>query len=87
MIWTPYAVLKHHESKSRDSDLAGENLARFQREVHFMRIRSGQRLVSEPFFNPNLSLQPSALHLLVLLGRKSHGNISERSPTSVRRLD
>ncbi|QDM33338.1 glycosyltransferase family 2 protein [Tardiphaga sp. vice352] len=57
IIWTPYAVLNHHESKSRGSDLEGEKLARFQREVHFMRTRWGQRLASDRFFNPNLSLQ------------------------------
>ncbi|SEI19041.1 glycosyltransferase [Tardiphaga sp. OK245] len=65
IIWTPYAVLTHHESKSRGSDLAGEKLVRFQREVQFMRTKWGKRLVSDPFFNPNLSLQtiiPSLAH-------------------------
>jgi GT2 family glycosyltransferase len=57
IIWTPFAVLVHHESKSRGNDLEGEKLARFQREVYFMRTRWGQRLISDPFFNPNLSLQ------------------------------
>ena len=57
IIWTPYAVLEHHESKSRGSDMAGEKLARFQKEVSFMRTRWGMRLMADPFFNPNLSLQ------------------------------
>ena len=56
IIWTPFAVLKHHESKSRGSDLSGDKLARFQREVQFMRTKWGKRLISDPFFNPNLSL-------------------------------
>jgi GT2 family glycosyltransferase len=57
IIWTPYAVLEHHESKSRGSDLDGEKLERFKREVHFMRAKWGQQLESDPFFNPNLSLE------------------------------
>jgi GT2 family glycosyltransferase len=65
IIWTPFAVLKHHESKSRGSDLSGDKLARFQREVQFMRTKWGKRLISDPFSNPNLSLQtivPSLAH-------------------------
>ena len=57
IIWTPYAVLYHHESKSRGSDLTPEKQSRFQREIHFMHAKWGEKLLSDPFFNPNLSLQ------------------------------
>ena len=29
IIWTPFAILYHHESKSRGADTSGENLNRF----------------------------------------------------------
>jgi len=57
IIWTPYAVLHHHESKSRGSDLTDENKSRFLREAYFMRAKWGEKLLSDPFFNPNISLQ------------------------------
>jgi GT2 family glycosyltransferase len=57
IIWTPYAVLHHHESKSRGSDQTAEKKRRFQREVNFMTAKWGEKLLSDPFFNPNLSLR------------------------------
>ena len=56
VIWTPYAQLHHHESKSRGQELAGEKLAAFEAEVAYMRKRWGERLDHDPFWNPNLSL-------------------------------
>lgn len=56
IIWTPYAVLAHHESKSRGLDTSGEKQERFLRESRFMRRKWGNRLMSDPFYNPNLSL-------------------------------
>lgn len=56
IIWTPYAVLAHHESKSRGLDISGEKQERFQHESRFMRRKWGNRLLSDPFHNPNLSL-------------------------------
>lgn len=55
IIWTPHAVLEHHESKSRGLDLSGEKQVRFQREVLFMRAKWSQRL-DDPYYNPNLSM-------------------------------
>jgi GT2 family glycosyltransferase len=57
IIWTPFAVLYHHESKSRGLDLEGENRLRFEREVNWMLEKWGSRLLRDPFFNPNLSLE------------------------------
>ncbi|MDB5582220.1 MAG: hypothetical protein JWR80_7396 [Bradyrhizobium sp.] len=56
IIWTPFAVLEHHESKSRGLDISGEKQERFQHESRFMRKKWGNRLLSDPFYNPNLSL-------------------------------
>lgn len=56
IIWTPFAVLTHHESKSRGLDVGGEKQERFRLESRFMRRKWGNRLLSDPFYNPNLSL-------------------------------
>lgn len=36
ILYTPYAVMYHFESKSRGSDLEGDKLIRFNREMNFM---------------------------------------------------
>jgi GT2 family glycosyltransferase len=56
IVWTPYAELYHKESASRGSDLLAANLARFAREVAYMKQRWGAVLERDPFYNPNLSL-------------------------------
>lgn len=62
IVWTPQAVLVHHESKSRGSDLDECNFARFHRESHYMRQKWGAVLQNDPFFSPNLSLQYTSPH-------------------------
>ena len=57
VIWTPYAELVHHESKSRGSDFTPERVDKFHAEVAHMRDRWGAALQHDPFFNPNLSLE------------------------------
>jgi GT2 family glycosyltransferase len=57
IIWTPYAQLLHHESKSRGSDLEGEKRKRFEREVAYMENTWRDILTADPFYNPNLSLE------------------------------
>jgi len=54
-IWTPDAVLYHHESKSRGSDITGEGRARFEREAAYMLATWGDKLSEDPTYNPNLS--------------------------------
>ncbi|AMJ62725.1 hypothetical protein AXW83_22675 [Bosea sp. PAMC 26642] len=56
IVWTPYASLMHHESKSRGSDVSGAKLKRFEQERIYMRERWGSILDTDPFWNPNLSL-------------------------------
>jgi len=53
-IWTPFAELTHHESASQVHDDNLEKIARYQREMQFMRARWGKTLEQDPFHNPNL---------------------------------
>ena len=62
-VWTPYALLCHHESPSRGSDADPVNAARFQREVHYMQETWGEALQHDPFYNVNFSLSSANCEL------------------------
>ena len=53
-VWTPDAVLYHHESASRRSMLRGSPV--LKRNANWMRKVWGRTLKSDPYWNPNLSL-------------------------------
>ncbi|WP_374347201.1 glycosyltransferase [Chitinimonas sp.] len=55
-LWTPFAELYHHESKSRGHEDTPAKQARFSREVDFMKARWGNLLNNDPAYNPNLTL-------------------------------
>lgn len=55
-LYTPFAVLIHHESVSRGADLSPEKAARFAREVATMQDRWGDQLLNDPAYSPNLNL-------------------------------
>ena len=55
VVWTPHAVLYHHELATRGSDLTPENQARFQREHNYVRDTWGEIMLRELFFSPLLS--------------------------------
>lgn len=55
IVWTPYAVLTHHESASRDYDPVVQPV-RFREEIDYMEERWGHLLRSDPAYNPNLTL-------------------------------
>lgn len=55
IIFTPYAELYHHESKSRGSDESGAALERFKNEQDKMKKRYGENLLKDPYYNPNLT--------------------------------
>jgi GT2 family glycosyltransferase len=57
-VWTPFATLLHHESKSRgrDDDTRPKR-ARFREEAQRMRDRWGEALRDDPAYNPNLTLE------------------------------
>ena len=55
-VWTPYAEMIHHESVSRGNEDTPEKQARFTNEVHKMQARWGEKLMLDPAYSPNLSL-------------------------------
>jgi len=55
IIWTPYACLTHLESVSRRGDDTPEKKARFAAEEKYMHEHWGKLLLSDPYYNPNLS--------------------------------
>jgi GT2 family glycosyltransferase len=55
-IWTPFAELVHHESASRGTEDTLEKQARFSGERAYMRARWKEAIDSDPFYNPNVSL-------------------------------
>jgi glycosyltransferase involved in cell wall biosynthesis len=54
-VWTPFAELYHHESKSRGMEDTPEKLARFHGEVHTMMERWQGDLANDPFYSFNLT--------------------------------
>lgn len=54
-VWTPWAELYHHESKTRGLEDNPEKVARFQSEVRYMQDNWSERIRRDPFYNPNLS--------------------------------
>ena len=54
-LWTPYAELYHHESRSRGIDNTPEKQARFEREVYYMVRRWRDLIESDPCYSPHLS--------------------------------
>ena len=57
IVWTPYAEMMHHESASRGSDQSSDKIARFTREVKYMKEKWNTILEKDPFYNPNFSLK------------------------------
>ncbi|NLW79425.1 MAG: glycosyltransferase [Ruminococcaceae bacterium] len=55
VLFTPYAELYHHESKSRGTDEEGEAADRFAHEKELLYDRYGDELRRDPFYNPNLT--------------------------------
>ncbi len=54
-LWTPYAELYHYESISRGAEDSPEKMARFTKEVNFMKSKWGKHLERDPFYNPHLT--------------------------------
>lgn len=55
-VWTPYAVLFHHESVSRGLEDTKLKQLRAAKEVAYMHQRWGRLIKKDPAYNPNLSL-------------------------------
>lgn len=61
-VFTPHALLLHHESLSRGHDDTPAKKAIFEREVQYMKTCWGT--ISDPAYNPNLSLEFEDFSLL-----------------------
>jgi GT2 family glycosyltransferase len=55
-LWTPYAQMIHHESVSRGAEDTPEKKARELREVAYMQRVWHTNTISDPAYNPNLTL-------------------------------
>jgi len=55
-VWTPFAVLYHHESKSRGLEDTLSKQKRYSKEIQTMKLRWGDQLKQDPAYNPNLTL-------------------------------
>ena len=53
-VYVPHAVLMHHESKSRGSDMEPEQFDRYRRELKVLQDRWGTKTYVDPLHNPNL---------------------------------
>lgn len=53
-IYTPHAMLFHHESKSRGSDFSPANEARYRRELKNLQDRWDTRNFADPLHSPHL---------------------------------
>ncbi|HLQ94109.1 MAG TPA: glycosyltransferase family 2 protein [Xanthobacteraceae bacterium] len=62
-VWTPFALLYHHESYSRGSDLSPENMERARSEANYMHHTWGDKFNNDPFYNLNLSLKDENFNL------------------------
>jgi GT2 family glycosyltransferase len=63
IIWTPEVQHYHIESQTIGHHSSGERATAFQKEVRMMRDQWGAILDSDPFYNPNLSLQSHNMEL------------------------
>lgn len=54
-VWTPFAELYHHESRSRGKDDTSEKKLRAQKEVKYMQDRWKNDLKEDPYYHPALT--------------------------------
>lgn len=57
VVFTPYAVLYHYESKSRGKENTLEKIQRFENEINYMEEKWSKYIDNDPYYNPNLSLK------------------------------
>ena len=55
-VWTPYAMMYHHESVSRGMEDTPEKKARFSKEIIEIKNIWGDRLLYDRCYSPNLTL-------------------------------
>jgi glycosyltransferase involved in cell wall biosynthesis len=85
VVWTPYANLIHHESASRGHQRTREEQEEFERAVDYMQTTWGAELMHDPFYNPNLSLNPPGFEI-AFPPRWFQGTAISKSPSFSRRF-
>lgn len=64
VLYTPYAELQHQKLASRSPEQAAATQSQPSTpEGHYLRLRWGERLQKDPFYNPNLSLHSARFEL------------------------
>ena len=56
VLFTPFALLYHHESASRGNDLEPSKVEAFQKAEAYMKTNWGDIIRRDPHYNPNLTL-------------------------------
>ena len=62
-LWTPFATVIHHESKSRGRENTLPKWLRFRGEMARLKARWGKALLEDPAYNPNLTLDANNVSL------------------------
>lgn len=57
ILWSPHALLYHHESITRGKDTSPAQILRAKSEVSYMRTRWAHLMHRDPFYNLNLNYQ------------------------------
>lgn len=65
IIMVPEFVAEHHESISRGSEDRPEKVIRFNKESDYMKQRWNSKLLTDPFYNKNFSLDKTPFYDLV----------------------
>ena len=55
-VWMPYAEMTHHESATRGGEDTEAKQARFSTEIDFLMARWGNKLMADPAYSANLTL-------------------------------
>lgn len=64
VVFDPYVLLYHYESKSRGAENTLEKLTRFESEIEYMEKKWAKILKNgDPYYNPNFSLEPHGYKL------------------------
>ncbi len=64
VAWTPFAVLIHHESKSRGSDNDDPwKIVRIQGEQSYLKLRWPDYILDDPNYNPNMDIMGATFQL------------------------
>jgi predicted SAM-dependent methyltransferase len=94
-VWTPFAELYHHESATRGYEDTPEKHSRFLQEMKYMQERWGDRLLNDPAYSPNLTLErqdfdlawPPRLPSAPEVGNQEATDTEAAAPSSLSRVE